>query len=100
MAIRYDLGLNNNDLTISNNDVTFVESDTQHIADCINSNAGWWKENPTAGVNIMAYLKSRTNGQDLARVAKIQLTSDGYNCRPTTSIDSNGQLILNPNVTI
>ena len=98
--IRHDLGLINNDILIQNNDVTFVESDTQHIADCINSYAGWWKENPTAGVGITQYLKSRQNGQTLARISKLQLTADGYNCRPTTTIDSNGQLILNPNVTI
>jgi hypothetical protein len=100
MANRLDLGLINNDILIQNNDVTIVESDDQHIVDCINALPGWWKENPTAGVGITSYLKSRNAGQVLSRITKLQLTADGYTCRPTTSVDSKGELILNPNVSI
>lgn len=100
MAIRYDIQLNNNDLIISNNDLVWGESDTQHVTDTINACAGWWKENPTNGVGILRYLKLRGNGQELARIAKIQLTVDGYNSRPIAAFDNTGKLKLDPNVSV
>ena len=100
MAVRYDIQLNNNDAIINNNDLVFGESDTQHIADTINSCPGWWKENPTDGVAIMGFLKLKGNGQEVARKTKIHLQIDGYNSRPIITFDSNGKLNLDPNVSI
>lgn len=100
MASRVDLSLFNNDIFIQNNDAQIVASDDQHIVDCINSLPGWWKENPTSGVGITSYLKSRNVSQVLTRITKIQLTADGYTCRPISSTGSKGELILNPNVSI
>ena len=100
MAIRYDLQLSNNDLLILNNDLVWGESDEQHIADTINACPGWWKENPTDGVAIMTFLKSTNASQILAKVTKLQLTSDGYDCRPLVTYDNTGKLNLNPNVSI
>jgi hypothetical protein len=100
MAIRFDIALNNNDAIIVDNDLQLVESDTQHIVDTINANAGWWKENYTDGVGIINFLKGRGTQQLLSKKTKINLQSDGYNSRPIVERDNLGKLILDPNVTV
>jgi len=95
--MRTDLMLTGNDLTINNNDLILTDSDDQHIADTINAWPGWWKENPTDGVKIMAYLKGRNIQQELSRSMKIQLQTDGYNSRPIIT-QTNNNLTVDPNV--
>ena len=96
---RIDLQLDNNDIVISNNDLQLVESDSQHIVDTLNACPGWWKENYTDGVEILKYLKAK-NFQELEKNIKLQLQSDGYNANPSVSFDTNGNLIIDANVTI
>lgn len=100
MANRFDVLLNNNDLVIEDNDIVLAESDNQHIADTINANPGWWKENFLDGVSIMKYRKGKDIQQELARSMKLQFQSDGYNSRPIVNFDANGTLIIDPNVSI
>jgi len=100
MESRIDIQLDDNDIVVSKNDLVLVESDIQHVVDTINANQGWWKENPTDGVGILKYFKGRNVQQELSRTMKLQLVSDGYSARPAISYDSNGQLIINPNVAI
>ena len=100
MATRFDLKLIGNDIAVENNDLTLVESDSQHVIDTINACQGWWKESFSDGVGILSYLKSRNAQQRLARSIKINLKADGYKSSPVVSYDSNGQLTIDPNVTI
>ena len=100
MAVRFDIGLENNDLIVEDNDLTLVESDDQHVVDLINSSPGWWKENPATGVGILDYYKAKGVEQKLARNMSIELQADGYTCNPTAQSDSSGKLTINPNVTI
>ena len=103
MAIRFDIQLNNNDLVINTTDggdVMLVESDDQHVIDTINACAGWWKENPADGVAIMTYLKGTNITQKLTKNIKLQLQSDGYNCNPIVTINSDKSINVNPNVTL
>ncbi|MEI8111181.1 MAG: hypothetical protein WCH59_09350 [Chitinophagia bacterium] len=95
-----DIALQNNDLYITSGDFAVIESDTQHIADTINSFPGWWKENPADGVGVFAYLNSSGQEQTLKRAIQIQLTSDGYKVsNPQVSTDASGQLTVTPNAT-
>lgn len=88
-------------IKIVNNDVQLVDSDEQHVRDTINGAPGWWKENPSDGVNIRAYLNSDGQEQVLARSIMVQLTSDQYTVtNPKVSFDSSGKLIIQPNATI
>jgi hypothetical protein len=100
MANSYDIALINNDLYIdpSTGDFVFAESDEQHIVDTIAAFPGWWKENPTDGVGIMAYQNSSGQEQVLQRAIKIQLQSDGYQVNnPSVSRSEAGELVVNPN---
>jgi len=88
-------------IDIVNNDVQFVLSDTQHVEDTINAAPGWWKENPSDGVNIRAYLNSDGQAQVLARSITVQLQSDLYTVtNPQVVFDANGKLFINPNATL
>lgn len=99
MVNRIDLQLDNNTILIQNNDFVLVESDDQHVVDTINACPGWWKENPTDGVAIIAYLKGKGIEQELSRKMKLNLQSDNYISSPSISYDGN-TLIINPNVSI
>ena len=99
MTYRVDTQLNNNDLVVFNNDFILAQSDEQHIIDTINACPGWWKENPTDGVAIVSYLKGRGVEQALERSMKLNLISDGYDASPSASYDSNGQIVIQTNVT-
>ena len=99
MAIKnVDIALNNNDLIIQDGDFAFAESDQQHVIDTINAFPGWWKENPTDGVGLMAFKKASTELQTINRKIKIQLQSDGYNVQDSVvKLSPDGKLIINPN---
>lgn len=100
MAVRYDILQIDNDIVIENNDLVLTESDDQHIQDTINANAGWWKENHTDGVGLFQYIRGQNVQQKISKAIKIGLQTDGYNSAPTVEYGSNGQLIINPNVSI
>lgn len=101
MAVNQDIALYGNDIRIENGDFLIAESDTQHVADTLNAFPGWWKENPQDGVGVFQYLNSAESEQALKRSIQIQLTSDGYTVtNPEVTINSNGQLNINPNATI
>jgi hypothetical protein len=96
--IREDIQLDNNAIAIVDNDVVWGNSDEQHIVDTINSYPGWWKENPSDGVGIFSYLKSRGTEQFLAKSIKLQLQSDGYIVtNPVVLFGSDGRITINPN---
>ncbi len=100
MAANQDLALENNDLLIEDGDFTISISDEQHIADTINAFPGWWKENPADGVGIFQYINSAGKQQEIARLVKINLQSDGYSVRnPKISIDANGLIVVDPQAT-
>jgi hypothetical protein len=102
MASRFDIQLLNNDLFFnSTGDLVIAPSDEQHIEDTINAFPGWWKENPEDGVGIAAYLGGPLNTQLLAKNIMLQLTADGYAVSsPSVTLDTSGNLIVNPNATI
>lgn len=87
-------------IEVVDNDIQWVLSDTQHVEDTINAAPGWWKENPSDGVNIRAYLNSDGQAQVLARSITVQLQSDLYLCNPVVQFDSNGKLVISPNATL
>lgn len=98
MAINYDIALDNNDLAFSDGDFFVVESDVQHIIDTINAFPGWWKENPSDGVGLMAYTKSPSSMSVLNRSLRINLQSDGYVVdAPVITLGADGNLFINPN---
>ena len=101
MASRYDIGLNNNDLLIQDGDFTILESDEQHIIDNIGAFPGWWKQYPNDGVGIVAYQKGNADIQQIQKVLRLQLSSDGYNVtKSTVTLSPEGKLTINPNATI
>ena len=88
-------------IEVVNNDIQYVLSDVQHVEDTINAAPGWWKENPSDGVNIRAYLNSDGQAQVLARSIAVQLQSDLYIVtNPTVNFDTNGKLFISPNATL
>lgn len=95
MAPRQDILID-----VIDSDIKFVFSDTQHVEDTINAAPGWWKENPSDGVNIRAYLNSDGQAQVLARSIQVNLQSDLYLCSPVVNFDSNGKLLINPNAVL
>lgn len=98
MATNTDIGLYNNDLYAVDGDFAIVESDVQHVADTIAAFPGWWKENPTDGVGVRAYLHSAGQQLKLQRVLQIQLQSDGYNPQAATvTLSETGTLTITPN---
>jgi hypothetical protein len=97
MALNYDIALSNNDLLIQDGDFVIGQSDEQHIVDTINAFPGWWKQNPADGVGLLQYVRSSGKQQEIARIVKIQLQSDGYQVsNPTVTIDQDGLMIINP----
>lgn len=95
-----DFALRGNDLLIIDGDFAIAESDTQHIADTLNSFAGWWKEFPSDGVGVFGFYSSAGQEQDLKRAIQIQLSSDGYTVsNPEVEVNAAGQLSINPNAT-
>lgn len=87
-------------IEVVNNDIQYSLSDMQHVEDTINAAPGWWKENPSDGVNIRAYLNSDGQAQVLARSIQVQLQSDLYLCSPVVNFDANGKLYINPNAVL
>ena len=102
MASRYDIKIVDNDLFFNTvGDLVFAVSDEQHIEDTINAFPGWWKENPQDGIGVSAYLGGPLNTQLLSKNIILQLSADGYTvANPDISIDTSGNLIINPNATI
>jgi len=98
--MRQDVKLIENDLVFAYGDFVIVESDTQHIEDTINAFQGWWKQNPLDGVGIRAWQKSPALIQKMTQSIRLNLESDGYKSSPKITIDSKGNLIIDPNATI
>lgn len=85
-------------IVVVDSDISYILSDVQHVEDTINAAPGWWKENPSDGVNIRAYLNSDGQAQVLARSISVQLQSDLYIVtNPQVNFDSTGKLLINPN---
>jgi hypothetical protein len=102
MAQRTDIILNSaGDLPLENLVWLVAPSDNQHIADCIYSFAGWWKQFPTYGVGVQKFLKSSGNSiLLLKKTITIQLQNDGYNVGNTQiSIGNDGVMKIIPNAT-
>lgn len=96
MSPRHDILID-----VVDNDIQWVASDVQHVEDTINAAPGWWKENPSDGVNIRAYLNSDGKAQVLSRSISVQLQSDLYIVtNPQVVFDANGRLYINPNATL
>jgi hypothetical protein len=102
MAQRTDIKLDaNGDLPITQNAWQSVASDNQHIADCIYSFAGWWKQFPTNGVGVQTYLKSTgLTILELKKKIKRQLQIDGYSVGNTQiTIGNDNKMTIIPNAT-
>lgn len=98
MASNQDIMLSGNDLLITGGDFGIGISDPQHIADTMNAFPGWWKENPADGVGVFQYLNSSGQEQQLKRSVIIQMQADGYTASPDVTINSAGQIIINPGI--
>lgn len=95
-----DFALYGNDLYTQDGDFAIAESDSQHIADTLNSFPGWWKQYPADGVGVFYFFNSAGQEQTLKRKIMIQLQSDGYNVNnPEVSVSASGELSINPNAT-
>lgn len=92
-----DIALVDNDLYIFNGDMFVADSDVQHVSDTLAAFPGWWKENPSDGVGMLAYMNSSGKEQEIERNIRIQLSSDGYKSSPSVDVDASGKLIVNPN---
>jgi hypothetical protein len=98
---RYDLQLNGNDLVINNTgDFVIGPSDEQHIADCINAFPGWWKQYPLNGFGLRQYMQGPADAQIMNKNLRLQLETDGYQASPVISLNSTGNLNIDPGVTI
>ena len=76
------------------NDFDFGASDVNHINDIIVSFPGWWKQFPSLGVGVMAYLKGKGNSQSLLKSIRLQMQSDGYRVNISLSALNNIQTII------
>jgi hypothetical protein len=78
-----DIILNDsNDLQINSlGDFDVFESDQQHVILLINTDKGQWKQFPTVGVGIVAYIKSTGQQQVLKREITVQMIADGYDVK-------------------
>jgi len=68
------------DLVAVNGDFAAVDSDQQHIIDIVNSAQGHWKQFPLVGVGIDSFIGATSPDilQELERLIRLQLQSDGY----------------------
>lgn len=64
------------DLKIEDNDLVYAESSEQHQRLLLLCNKGDFKENPTAGVGLLFYLKDESTAGLMAAV-KTEFESDG-----------------------
>lgn len=99
MANSRDISIVSNDLYIVNGDFFIADSDVQHVSDTIAAFPGWWKENPSDGVGMLAYMNSSGKEQEIERKIRVQLIADGYTATPSVSVTTGGQLTINPNAT-
>ena len=82
MAKRQDLRQDSTgDLYINTTtgDFEIIESDSQHVGDIMQSINGDYKEFPLIGVNFFKYQNSVGKRQEIERIIRTQLKSDGYN---------------------
>ena len=93
---RQDFAVMNNDLLFNNGDIAVSISDVQHVMDTIAAFPGWWKEFPSDGVGLFAYLGSVGQEQVLNRSIQIQLKADGYRAGPDIVSSPNGTFEINP----
>jgi hypothetical protein len=93
MRERKDIVLIDGDIYIAPtvNDLPLQPSDAQSIGNIINAAPGWYKDTPSLGVNILAYLNAPNKIQKLNAMIRLMLSSDGYNSNPV-SVFSNGSL--------
>ena len=81
MAKRQDLRQDENgDIYVNpiTGDFEIVESDAQHIGDILQAVSGDYKEFPLIGVNFFRFSNSSDQIQNLERIIRTQLSSDGY----------------------
>ena len=98
MANNKDIALFQGRLVFKDGDFMIAESDVQHVSDTIAAFPGWWKENPTDGVGLFAYLHSGGQEQKLKRSLKINLLNDGYRSDAVNvNVDNAGNLTIIPN---
>lgn len=98
MATNKDILLYKNDLYAVDGDFPIGESDVQHVCDTIAAFPGWWKENPTDGVGIRAYMHSAGQELKLKRSMQINLQSDGYDGNAAVvELNNIGLLTVTPN---
>ena len=98
---RFDIKLKDNEPVAYNGDFVLGESDAQHIEDTIRAFPGTWKQFPTDGVGLGAYQNSPMEIQALQKNIRLQLTADGYRVgNPSVTIDTSGNVLINPDATI
>ena len=59
-------------------DFEIAESDSLHVADILQSINGDYKEFPLIGVNFFLFQNSTGKRQEIERIIRTQLLSDGY----------------------
>lgn len=94
---RTDILQQENDLYVNplTNDFDLGQSDNQHVNDIVISSAGWWKQWPILGVNIISFLKGKGTTQRLTQVIQVQVQSDGYKVSPSFTFDGTVASIQN-----
>lgn len=76
--MRVDLLIENNDLKIVDNDFIIGESDNQNAEIAIYAEKGWYKMSPFFGAGINSKLNSNMDINEITRLIKVELQSDGY----------------------
>jgi hypothetical protein len=67
------------DLEITNGDFYLSESDQEHIKHILQSNKGYWLEEPLLGVGIINELNGNRSKLELKQNIRRQLVFDNYN---------------------
>lgn len=87
--MRQDLSLNeNDDLIIANGDLVVKTSDEQHVNHLLKANKGYYKEFPTTGCGLIAFIKKQNADKLIEHEISTQLNADGY-LTNNLSIDNN-----------
>lgn len=84
------------DLAFKNNDLVLGVSDTQNIADILQSRKGDYKRSPQTGLNADTFMNSNAPNSDIKAQAKLQLELDGFRVKDVVVTRENGNINIVP----
>lgn len=84
----------NGDALIVGGDFAVIESDQTHIQHILESNKGYWFDNPLLGVGLINELNGSKSTQELKQDIRRQLIFDNFNVKKIT-ISNAGVIDIN-----